>query len=216
MPWQHHPILTLPTAQLPNPTALSTVSELGRTWRRKENHYCLLLKYVDTEKKDDLFTNAHLVLWCPRHSPYILKSGNDSTERQGKGLRTRKEKTKDRERERAGRTEDECLPWSPRSRHGFGRSGGGEGQSKWKGWSVHILSPVSCTKVHLSWPGLCAKGLGTHLYGAEEMKPEGGKPLLFQGEPVGSRKEISFWSASLPVRVVRGQVKQASFSTLQA
>lgn len=74
-----------------------------------------------------------------------------------------KERGSGRQRERSGRTQDECLLQFPRSRAGVGRGEGGEDQSKGKGWSVHILSPVSCAKVHLSWCELCAKGLETHL-----------------------------------------------------
>ena len=191
MPRQHHTILTLPNSRAAKPFVL--YQELANQNLEEERKSLLPFIRRCWHRKDDLFTNAQPVLWCARHSRYILSGGNDSTERHRERLGVRKEKTKDRERERLGRTQDECLPHSPRSRPGFGRWGGGEGQSKGKGWSVHFLSPVSCAKVHSSWHGLCAEGLGTHLYGTEGIKkPERGKPSFLQDVPLGSRKEITF------------------------
>jgi hypothetical protein len=109
---------------------------------------------------------------------------------------------------------------SLRSRESLGGEAVVAGAKKSKKQREHILPPVSCTKVHLSWCGLCATWLGTYLHGTEETKKPEAKnlPLLLQCEPLGSHKEGDCLPASLPVRAghIRSQAKWACLTTWQA
>lgn len=96
-----------------------------------------------------------------------------------------------------------------RSRQCLGGEAAGWGKAEGRGGGVHVLFPASCTKVHLSWHGLCATWLGTYLYGTEEIKkPEGKKlPSFLQGEPLGSRKQVTLLPASLPIRAATSEAR---------
>lgn len=102
------------------------------------------------------------------------------TTKRGKKKGLRKRKIKDKEREEAGRAPDKLLSQACRCRQGFGRRGGREGQKQRE--EVEYAPPVSSSlcKGHLSWHGLCATWLWTHLYRTEEIKKPGvgGEPPL--------------------------------------
>lgn len=130
--------------------------------------------------------------------------------RKKKGLRKRK--IKDKEREEAGRAPDKLLSQACRCRQGFGRRGGREGQKQRE--EVEYAQSVSSSlcKGHLSWHGLCATWLWTHLYRTEEIKKPGVRgnlPLFLQGEPMGNLKNVTLWPASLPVRVATSEAQES-------